>query len=91
MNEKQIVSLRAEGGFSTAEGQPVPFHLVCIESDASGKITGNYVLAEQLADWLAAEAAKAAAREAGKAAREASNAKFLARPRLVVANEGGEL
>ena len=91
MNIKnQIVSLRAEGGFATPEGQPVPFHLVCIDYTPDGKITGNYVLADQLTDWLAAEAAKAAAREAGKAAREASNAAFLARPKLRTFNSREE-
>jgi len=84
------VTLRNEGGFATAAGQIVPRHLVCIESDESGKITGNYVLADQLAECLAEEAKRAAAREASRADRAASNAKFMARRRLVVANEGGE-
>ena len=55
-----------------------------------GKWVCEIVIREQLEKHISDEAEKIAKREATRAAREASNEVFLARPRLVVANEGGE-
>jgi hypothetical protein len=83
------VNPRAGGGIETVDGVKVPLHLVS-QRWVAGKFAGSYVVASLLAEWIASEKAAADAREATKAARAASNAAFLARPRLVVAKEGGE-
>jgi hypothetical protein len=57
---------------------------------ADGKFVREIAIKEQVEGELARLANLKAEREAKRAAREASNAAYVARPRLVVANEGGE-
>jgi hypothetical protein len=74
--------LQPEGGFKTAKGEAIPFHLVGSKYSPEGKVVGARVHTAQLAAYQQEESAAAAQREAGKAAREASNKAFLARPKL---------
>ena len=74
--------LQPEGGFKTAKGEPIPFHLIQRKDPQDGRGVGAEVRTSQLAEFQQKEAAAAAQREAGKAAREASNKAFLARHKL---------